>query len=80
MAGMILRNIRKLNKLRQIDIADKLKVAENTVSNYETEYSNITFESAIKYIHECNFDIQLINKEDNKIYKLEEFDTIDKKC
>jgi len=58
MAGMILRNIRKLNKLRQIDIADKLKVAENTVSNYETEYSNITFESAINFIHECNFELQ----------------------
>ena len=80
MAGMILRNIRKLNKLRQIDIADKLKVAENTVSNYETEYSNITFETAINFIQGCNFDIQLINKEDNKIYKLEEFDTVDKKC
>ena len=50
MVGMILRNIRKLNKLRQIDIADKLKVAENTVSNYETEYSNITFETEINYI------------------------------
>ncbi len=80
MVGMILRNIRKIKKLKQNDIANKLNVASNTISNYETEYSNITFESAIKFIHECNFDIQLINKEDNKIYKLEEFDTIDKKC
>lgn len=80
MVGMILRNIRKLNKLRQIDIADKLKVAENTVSNYETEYSNITFESAINFIYECNFDIQLINKEDNKVYNINQFDTVDKKC
>ena len=77
---MILRNVRKLKKLRQSDIANKLNVAENTISNYETEYSNITFESAINFIYECNFDIQLINKEDNKIYKLEEFDTVDKKC
>ena len=76
---MILRNVRKLKKLRQSDIANKLNVAENTISNYETEYSNITFESAINFIYECNFDIQLINKEDNKIYKLEEFDTVDKK-
>ena len=80
MVGTILRNIRKIKKLKQKDIADKLNVAINTISNYETEYSNITFEVAINFIHECNFDIQLINKEDNKIYKLEEFDTIDKKC
>ena len=80
MVGTILRNIRKIKKLKQKQVANYLSVAENTVSNYETEYSNITFELAIKFIHECNFDIQLINKEDNKIYKLEEFDTIDKKC
>ena len=80
MVGTILRNIRKIKKLKQKDIADKLNVAINTISNYETEYSNITFEVAINFIYECNFDIQLINKEDNKIYKLEEFDTIDKKC
>ena len=72
MVGMILRNIRKLNKLRQIDIADKLKVAENTVSNYETEYSNITFESAINFIHECNFELQFVDKANNKIYTIEE--------
>jgi len=80
MVGTILRNIRKIKKLKQKQVANYLSVAENTVSNYETEYSNITFELAIKFIHECNFDIQLINKEDNKIYKLEEFDTVDKKC
>ena len=79
MVGTILRNIRKLKKLKQSELADKLNVAINTISNYETEYSNITFEVAINFIHECNFDIQLINKEDNKIYKLEEFDTVDKK-
>lgn len=79
MVGIILRNIRKLKKLKQSELADKLNVAINTISNYETEYSNITFEAAINFIHECNFDIQLINKEDNKIYKLEEFDTVDKK-
>ena len=80
MVGMILRNVRKLKKLRQSDIANKLNVAENTISNYETEYSNITFESAINFIYECNFDIQLINKEDNKVYNINQFDTVDKKC
>lgn len=79
MVGIILRNIRKLKKLKQSELADKLNVAINTISNYETEYSNITFESAINFIHECNFDIQLVDKEDNKVYKIEEFDTVNKK-
>lgn len=79
MVGIILRNIRKLKKLKQSELADKLNVAINTISNYETEYSNITFESAIKFIHECNFDIQLINKEDGKVYNVNELGTVDKK-
>ncbi|WP_370688081.1 helix-turn-helix domain-containing protein, partial [uncultured Clostridium sp.] len=34
MVGTILRNIRKIKKLKQKDIADKLNVALNTISNY----------------------------------------------
>lgn len=79
MVGIILRNIRKLKKLKQSELADKLNVASNTISNYETEYSDITFKKAINFIHECNFDIQLIDKEGNKVYKIEEFDSINKK-
>lgn len=72
MIGTILRNIRKIKKLKQKQIANYLSVAENTVSNYETESSNITFETAINFIRECNFDIQFIDKENNKIYTIEE--------
>lgn len=72
MIGTILRNIRKIRKLKQKQVANYLSVAENTVSNYETEYSNITFETAISFIRECNFDIQFIDKENNKIYTVEE--------
>jgi len=79
MVGTILRNIRKIKKLKQKQVANYLSVAENTVSNYETEYSNITFELAIKFIHECNFDIQLINKEDGRVYSVNELGVVDKK-
>lgn len=72
MIGTILRNIRKIKKLKQKQIANYLSVAENTVSNYETESSNITFETAINFIRECNFDIQFIDKENNKIYTIED--------
>lgn len=72
MIGTILRNIRKIKKLKQKQIANYLSVAENTVSNYETESSNITFETAINFIRECNFDIQFVDKENNKVYTIEE--------
>lgn len=72
MVGTILRNIRKIKKLKQKQVANYLSVAENTVSNYETEYSNITFESAINFIHECNFELQFVDKENNKTYTIEE--------
>ena len=79
MVGTILRNIRKIKKLKQKQVANYLSVAENTVSNYETEYSNITFETAINFIQGCNFDIQLINKEDGRVYSVNELGVVDKK-
>lgn len=72
MIGTILRNVRKIKKLKQKHIANYLNVAENTVSNYETEYSNITFEAAINFIRECDFDILFVDKANNKIYTIEE--------
>lgn len=72
MIGRILRNIRKIKKLTQTQIGNKLSVAENTISNYETEYSNITFDTAIKFINSCDFEIQFIDKENKKVYTVEE--------
>ncbi len=72
MIGQILRNIRKIKKLTQIELGNKLSVADNTISNYETEYSNITFDTAIKFINACNFDIQFIDKETDKVYTIKE--------
>lgn len=72
MIGRILRNIRKIKKLTQTQVGNKLSVAENTISNYETEYSNITFDTAIKFINSCDFDIQFIDKENKKVYTVEE--------
>lgn len=72
MVGQILRNIRKLNKLTQTQVGDKLNVAENTISNYETEYSSPTFDTAIKFINVCDFDIQFVDRKTKKIYNVED--------
>ena len=72
MIGTILRNIRKIRGLTQAQIGKKLNLAENTISNYETEYSNPTFNTIKKFIDVCDFDIQFIDKKNNKTYSIGE--------
>ena len=72
MVGIILKNIRKMAKLTQTKLGKKLNLAESTICNYETEYASPTFEVAIDFIKECNFDIQFIDKKTQKVYTMEE--------
>lgn len=72
MIGMILKNIRKIRKLTQSNIGNELNLADNTISNYETEHSNPNFDAIKKFIDVCNFEIQFVDKENNKIYSLDE--------
>lgn len=72
MLGQILRNIRKIRKLTQLQIGNKLNVAENTISNYETGYSNPTFETIIKFINTCDFDMQFVDRKTKKVYTIKE--------
>ncbi len=72
MLGQILRNIRKINKITQLQVAKKLNLAENTISNYETEYSNPTFDTIVEFIDFCDLDIQFVDRKTNKTYTLKE--------
>ena len=72
MIGMILRNMRKIKGLTQAKIGQKLNLAENTISNYETEYSNPTFNTIKKIVDVCDFDIQFIDKKNKKVYSIKE--------
>lgn len=72
MLGMILRNTRKIRGLTQLEIGKKLNVAENTISNYETEYSSPNFDTIKNFLDVCNFDIQFIDKQSKKVYTIEE--------
>lgn len=72
MIGKILRNIRKINKQTQEQIGKKLNLAENTISNYETEYSNPTFDTILKFVNVCDFDIQFVDKKTKKVYTIKE--------
>ena len=72
MIGTILKNIRKIRGLTQINIGDELNLADNTISNYEKEYSSPNFDTIKKFIDVCNFEIQFVDKENNKIYSIDE--------
>ena len=72
MIGRILRNIRKINKQTQEQIGKKLNLAENTISNYETEYSNPTFDTILNFVNVCDFDIQFVDKKTKKVYTIKE--------
>lgn len=72
MIGQMLRNIRKIKKLTQNQLGKKINLAENTISNYENEQISISFETAIKFINSCDFDIAIIDKTNNKVYTIED--------
>ncbi len=72
MVGTILKNIRKIRGLTQDNIGRELHLAENTISNYETEYSNPNFDTIYKFIKVCNFDIKFVDQETKKEYTIKE--------
>lgn len=72
MIGTILRNIRKIRGLTQSNVGDELHLADNTISNYETEYSSPNFDTIKKIANVCNFEIQFFDKENNIIYSVDE--------
>lgn len=72
MVGIILKNIRKIRGLTQDNIGRELHLAENTISNYETEYSNPNFDTIYKFIKVCNFDIKFVDQETKKEYTIKE--------
>lgn len=72
MIGMVLRNIRKIRGLTQIQVGKKLNLADNTISNYETEYSSPNFDTIKEFINVCDFDIKFVDRKTKKEYTLKE--------
>ncbi len=72
MIGLILKNIRKIRNLTQVQVGKELHLADNTISNYETGYSYPTFETVMKIVKVCDFDIQFVDNKNNKVYSIEE--------
>jgi len=72
MIDKILKNVRKTRGLTQANIGKKLNFADNTISGYETGKTNPTFITIKKFLDVCNFDMQFIDKENERVYTIEE--------
>lgn len=57
MIGNVLKYMRKKNNFKQEDIAKAIDVARNTVSQYETETIQPTFDLIEKFAYKCGYKI-----------------------
>ena len=67
MIGTILKNMRLSANLTQKELAEKLNLADNTVSSYERENSQADFDTILQIARICNFDLKIIDKNNNMI-------------
>ena len=57
MISDILKYLRKSKKLKQSEVASTANIAVSTISGYETNYSQPTFEMIEKIADICGYDI-----------------------
>lgn len=57
MISDILKYLRKSKKLKQSVVASIANIAVSTISGYETNYSQPTFEMIEKIVNICGYDI-----------------------
>lgn len=65
MIGAILKNMRLSANLTQKELAEKLNLADNTISSYERENSQADFDTILKIARICNFDFKIIDQNNN---------------
>lgn len=62
MISDILKYLRKSKKLKQSEVASIANIAVSTISGYETNYSQPTFEMIEKIANICGYDIIFRNR------------------
>lgn len=63
MISKIITYLRKSKHYKQKDLAQKCNIAISTISGYETNYSQPTFEMIEKIANECGYEIIFRNLE-----------------
>ncbi len=72
MIGKILKTMRKTSKLTQKEISEKTYIPQNTLSQYENDVIQPTFETIHKIATACGFNIKF--EKDNDILTPENID------
>lgn len=67
MIGKILSYIRKESKFSQEELADITQFATSTISGWETNYRQPTFENIEKIANICGYDIEFKNRKSGEI-------------
>lgn len=63
MIGKILKTMRKTKNFKQSDISKITNIPQNTISQYENEIIQPTFETIKKIADACNFKIKFESEE-----------------
>lgn len=66
MIGKILKYMRKSKDLKQKEIADMLRFKCNTLSQYENNNRQATFDTIEKIANYCGFEVIFRNKKTNE--------------
>lgn len=66
MIGKVLKYMRKSKNINQKQISEVVGVARNTISQYETETIQPTFDVIEKIANTCGYQIYFENKEKNE--------------
>ena len=62
MIGKIIMEMRKAAGFSQAELAQKLGIAQNTLSGYETENSMPNFDTVYKIARICEFDVVFVDR------------------
>ncbi len=68
MLGKMLKILRSNTGYNQTELAKKINIAQTTLSGYETNYAEPSFETLEKIAEECGFEIIFRNKETKQEY------------
>ena len=64
MIGKILKTMRKIKGINQIELSKLTNIPQNTISQYENDKIQPTFETILKIANTCNFEIEFTNKKE----------------
>lgn len=77
MIGKTIKYLRVKKGFKQDDLARELGIARTTLSGYELETRQTSFETMEKIADKCGYDIYFVNKKDSSKFKMSDLERKD---